>query len=518
MKNLSKRLFCFCEGAIKHISIIPLTMLFVFTLLFQNTISFDIFEKSTIVPNGLAFFLVFIFSVPILYGIYKLLKIIPEKVFFTVLALAYLLAGIYCITHIQMTPRHDSAICYTSALNYKAGYFINLQFGEYFYEYPHQLGLVTYNRILVWLSENVNIVYYTNLLWVILTNFFIWRTSCLLYKENPVLRKLIILFSFGFLPQLFYLFFAYGQVPGTLCMVISLFFFVKYLEKNHPVSFLAGCLFLSLTCLLRKNFLIGGIALLIIFFLKALKSQKLFYVFLMIALVASLIVPSKLVTRHYENIGGTKLNQGSPALLHVAMGLQENDDIWRAAGWFNGYNETTYELNNFDPASSSEEALASISDSLFTFKCDPKYALDFFTEKIITTWCDPTFQSIWSGPLVSLGNVAESSLLENLYSGGSVYRLLAFAMNIFMALTFLFSAAFVIIKTFVKKESLNGAELFSLLIFIGGFLFHLVWETKCQYVYPYVVTLIPVACCGMTQVFGYVDNFFKQYKNSSDTN
>lgn len=40
---------------------------------------------------------------------------------------------------------------------------------------------------------------------------------------------------------------------------------------------------------------------------------------------------------------------------------------------------------------------------------------------------------------------------------------------------------------------------FSLIFFAGGFVFHLFWETKSQYMLPYVVLLIPVALSGLIE-------------------
>ena len=35
------------------------------------------------------------------------------------------------------------------------------------------------------------------------------------------------------------------------------------------------------------------------------------------------------------------------------------------------------------------------------------------------------------------------------------------------------------------------------LIFLGGFLFHILWEAKSRYILPYIIILIPVAVQGI---------------------
>lgn len=513
MQKKADILFLFCERTIKYISMIPVTLLFVLTLLYQNTISFDVVETSTIIPNGLSFFVAVVLAAVLLYAVYKLLKFVPEKLLFVVLALIYLAVGIYFITHIQMSARHDAGICYSSALSFLEGDFTNIQFGKYLYKYPHQLGLVTYNCLLILISDNEKLVFFANLLWVILTNFFFWRISCLLYKEKPLLRKMIVLLVFCFLPQFFFFFFSYGQVPGMVCLVGAVFFGFKYLEQNNKWDFGFCCLLLALSCLLRKNYLIGGIALIIVFFLKILQEKKWLHFLLVAALAASMILPGKAVSMFYEKVGDTELDKGLPAALHIAMGLQENEDPWRANGWYNGYNEQTYELYNCDPETSADAGMEMIKERLGIFISRPDYGLEFFGEKIITTWCEPTYQSIWSGPLIIFGNETDSPFLENLYSGGSLFRLMSSVMNVLLVLIFMFSLVFVIGKTFAKKTAFGKMELFSLLFFVGGFLFHLAWETKSQYVYPHVLVLIPVACRGMEYGFRFADGLWKRFRN-----
>jgi len=186
------------------------------------------------------------------------------------------------------------------------------------------------------------------------------------------------------------------------------------------------------------------------------------------------------------------------------MGLQEPMENYRAAGWYNAYNDLTYMENHCDTTLCTQIALDSIKSRLDTFVRNPTYAVGFFGEKLITTWCEPTFQCIWSGPNIPLDSRTEIPILHDLYSGGISFQLLSSVMNIISVWIYLFTAMFIIWKIAVNKETLNAVELFSMLFFVGGFLFHLVWETKSQYVYPYVVMLIPLAANGIWLYYSFV--------------
>lgn len=322
-----------------------------------------------------------------------------------------------------------------------------------------------------------------------------------MWGDRTLLRKIVMLLSFCFLPQFFYLFYAYGQVPGMAFLTIALYFAVRAIHKETGWCVVPMLLFIAAACVVRMNYAIGGIAMIIVYLLYALKRRKWIYLAVILCVGLSIVLPKNLVNYYYEKVADTDLSQGMPFSLHIAMGLQENEEPWRAAGWYNDFNDKTYLNSECDVGMAHRIAMKSIEDRLHTFLTNPGYAVDFFGEKIITTWCEPTFQSIWSGPLISMNNTTEVPLLHDLYSGGAVFGILASAMNALSVMIFGFSAAYILWKIFRDKSALNVLELFGIVFFMGGFLFHLAWETKSQYVYPYVILLIPVAGNGVHMVF-----------------
>ena len=50
------------------------------------------------------------------------------------------------------------------------------------------------------------------------------------------------------------------------------------------------------------------------------------------------------------------------------------------------------------------------------------------------------------------------------------------------------------------KERNTGELLTGIIFLIGGFIFHLFWETKSQYVYPYVFILIPYSSYTIVRI------------------
>ncbi len=491
-------------------SLLPLLFVLLLNLFYENHITFDILETSTITANGFKFFLILPITFLLLYGLWKVINYIPEQLLFGILALLYLVGGIYLITHIQMILRYDSGICYWNALNFVKGEFTNLGPGEYFATHVHQLGLATYNGLLILISDRENLIYFVNLFWILLTNFFLWRSMVLLLPERSTVRKLGILLCFLFLPAFFYLFYAYGQVPGMGCLSIALYLSIRFLRKNSIPALGFSLLFLALAFLLRKNYFIAGIALMIVFFIHGLKHRRLSYFLAILGIICAMVLPFRLLHAYYEQAADADLSQTAPASLYIAMGLQECEEPWRANGWYNGFIDTIFTATEYDPKAANELALKSISGSIETFLREPDYMVEFFKEKLITTWCEPTFQSIWSGPIISMNCPTEVEALRNLYSGGSLFRLLAKSMQLLVVFLLFFSLIGVWSSFYQERKNrsmdcCDFLELFCVIHFTGGFLFHLFWETKSQYVYGYVFLLAPVAAKGMDYCFTCLD-------------
>ncbi len=65
----------------------------------------------------------------------------------------------------------------------------------------------------------------------------------------------------------------------------------------------------------------------------------------------------------------------------------------------------------------------------------------------------------------------------------------------------------------LRKKS--STLLIGIVIFCGGFLFHLFWEGKGQYTFPYFVILIPYGLIGIFEIVKFICNTQKQHVNLS---
>ena len=190
---------------------------------------------------------------------------------------------------------------------------------------------------------------------------------------------------------------------------------------------------------------------------------------------------------------GGVLCGGKPKILWIAMGTEPYYN--NAAGWYNGCSDWLFSEAKYDPEKATELGKAKIRDNIYIFQHNPDTTYEFFSSKLESMWCDPMYESLWSGPLPDAGARNKTKFLNELYSGRSIEPQISLAMKGFVIVLFILTALFVIDRR-NRKYDCN----YIFLYFVGGFLLHIVWEAKSQYVYPYVFILLPCCAWEMTSI------------------
>lgn len=486
-KSLNLRLYQFANFAAAVLALIVLAGISILTFLYRSDVSMDRIEAVSFHRNRIVVYFCLAVCVLFLMLLRRLLRSISGKQLFTVLSIIYIFAGVLLICGLGIERRADANAVAWAAEQFLWGDYSELKMGGYLYKYPFQLGLVTYERMLAVLSRNPKILFCANFLFTLLINFTTWKISENLFLEHPSTQKLTILLSFLFLPQFFFIAFAYGTIPGWAMLVQAFYFQLRFLKERKKRYVLLVAVFGALSCLLRSNNLIGVIAMAIVFLLDGIREKKKSCILVLLALMLAVSGSSKALNLYYEAASGEPVPQGAPKLLWVAMGLRDGSQ--RMGGWWDAFNEVTYTKVDYDAEAAKEIARESLDASISRFKASPGYTARFFGKKITSTWCDPLFQSLWSGPLQDCGQTFDDDRLSELYSGESLtFKITQLACQ--TLLIFMYAMAVLFLVQSLKTKAYDR-YLLVYIFFIGGFLFHVIWETKSQYVYSYVFALIP---------------------------
>lgn len=478
----------------------------------------------------------------------KSLRYISPQVVASISALFYLWTGLVLIYRVDPAIRADAKFCFEAAVGFLNNDYSSLERGGYLFENAHQIGFVLYEMLLAHISQDIRFVYFINLVLTLVNNLLIVRLTSIMSGENEEAIKLASLLSLLFLPQLYFILFGYNQTISITLMLLSSVMLGRFLRQHGIPSMLFMIITAYLAACVRGNasiFIIAECIIILLHYLrrKAAAEKELrkrsenpdyrysdepvpaprrnrLCLMALILLLTAMVLSGPTMRLAGERVTGQEMPQQLPKHMWIAMGMQGGD---LAPGWYNGYIYRTYRNNDYNMALTSEMAKQEISDRIQVFAGNPGLMLFFYSQKIISTWCEPTFESVWSGPLEDMNQHIDGKLLHALYTGGKPYSVYCNYCALIDLPLYIGAAigAFALLTGLVRPRTKNRNKkdrrskvlspacldmlLFPALFLIGGFLFHILWETKSQYAMVYIYMLIPLTSFGYAMI--YPDSF-----------
>lgn len=370
--------------------------------------------------------------------------------------------------------------------------FLFFEPGKYMQIYPNQLGLAAILEFLYRLCgwENWKAFMYLTAAANGAVAYLLYKLTDVLFKEKKV-TILVLFLSMGCVQILLYTTFLYGMMLGLSLSLGGFLCLLYALEKDKKgigsilFGLLAGIL-TGASILVKNNYGIFLVAMVIFLFYKALEKWNWYPLVLAGILMLAGMGMSRGLTAFYEARSGMEMSSGMPKTLWIAMGMQEGE---RAEGWYNAFNYDTFLENNCDIEKSEILAKAAIEESIKNFRENPGYALRFYYKKTVSQWNEPTYEALWVNQFHS-GEF--SRIVQSIYDG-KLYTVLHEYMNEYQSLIFIA----VVLALLKRRKSWRMEELFLLVVILGGFFFHTLWEAKSQYIFPYFVILLPYAAVGI---------------------
>lgn len=492
--SMSKRLNTFLTFSLRIIAFFAVFIIFLSNLFSHVNIAYDDFETVIIRPYFPRSFVMLAIAAALVFLFHRfssLLERIDQRLLFAIFSAAYLIFAAYLILNTTDYIRADPRSVFQAALEVKRGDYSSFAKGGYMYIYPHQLGLLVFDLLLSCIAETPAVNFCVNLLLVLGVNFVVWQISKELFEEK-LIHLLTLVLCFAFFPQLFFIMFAYGQIPGLFFLALAFFFTLRFCRTNR-FSHLAGMLLsIALSVILRKNNLIGGMAIMIFLMLHFIRTGRAKAVVAALAVLVCLFAPGRALQTAFERLSASKLDNGCPNILWMAMGTDIDNRV-RGPGWYDHSSFLIHQEADHDAQAAAALGREKLQANLKKIAGEPRKAAVFFHHKFISTWCEPLYQSLWSGPIQMREQPeTHTPFLNSLYSDGYCEYLAETGAHFLSVL--LYAGVCLFLLGVQKTE--RGWELI-LLYFIGGVLFHFFWETKSQYVYPYVFCLLPFAACGI---------------------
>ena len=423
-----------------------------------------------------------------------------------VAAVVYLFAiGMSFVTQLKVLPTSDSKSCYDIAQRFLVSDFTSVAPKDsYLSLWPFQTGFIfllekqmrifhTTNPVLF---QGMNVAF---IILLIVSGYQIIR--CYTKRVSACILYLGLMCTY--FPIIFYTYLVYGNIPAMALMMFSLWMFLLFKRTERiPLKIAAAAGFFGstvLACVYKPTCTIYLIALLIVaVFMVIQEKNYINSVFVLVTIIVAMLAPI-VVQRYYENYAQNKCGDGVPAVAYVAMGLQYNGEEPIPGGW-NGFHSNLYMETDYDGVKTSEISKESIKESLLRFRDEPSFASMFFYNKLLKQWANQTHAVFWGVDSLWDSNRNQASYWVQFIEKGKYENWLIF-MDFHESVVYgvLLLGLMGVIYCKVKNKGNNTylQNLLPLIVFIGGFLFSIIWEGQTQAVLYYPVLLLPYAVAMM---------------------
>lgn len=408
-----------------------------------------------------------------------------------------LFMGITFVSQTRMLPSSDSSACLILAeLFLKGDYAAVVPTDSYLSLWPFQSSFIFVLHSMMKLFNTTDSLFFQriNVFFVALIAISGYQIIRLYTKEVGACLVYSLLMC-TYLPLTMYAYWVYGNIPAMSMMIFSMWMFLSFIKREkkwQKVVFAVG-FFLStvMACIYKSTSKIYLIALglvAIIYFLK--KKSATVLAMVLVTIVISIVLPT-FCQKFYEHKAGNVMGKGVPAVAYLAMGLQYNGEGAIPGGW-NGYHADLYISTGYDYEETSRISKESIKQSLEGFKDDPAFAASFLYNKILMQWANETHGVFWN-----VANMSESDSSGDFWRNFITYHtygkyLTHIDIHESIIYFFIFAGVIVVLVKKLRKRGESSIEdLLPLVVFIGGFLFSIIWEGQTVAVVYYPVMLLP---------------------------
>lgn len=380
---------------------------------------------------------------------------------------------------------------------------------DYFSAYSYQLGTCLMLEVVLRLLPGVDIqvlMQGLNVLMSVAAAGMLAALGQMIFEDARVCYGTMALYLLS-LPMALYSIHVYGTLPMLMFSAAAMLCFALYIRTKRRRYGLLYALCAALAYMVKPNAAIVVLALLICAALYAMESRDVRPLGFAVLSAVGAVALARLAVAQYEWRSGMVLRENVSMLARLVMGLQDGS---RAAGWYNGYTE------QFFPAAVSaaqERATASadLAARLQEMAADPAGTLRFFAQKAVSQWLEPTYGTLLYGNYCrQIGPLAEAA--QAVFSEQSALRLaLEGVMKAWQQALYLLSALGLLQCLRMKRRAVL---LILPVTVLGGFLYHMIFEAKSQYIFVYAMYLIPLAALGLVVLGDGLSRLVRRFRKS----
>lgn len=417
-----------------------------------------------------------------------------------------IMLGLIWIFSVTSVPAADSQSVFETATGATVGDYSSITGNGNFYNsayynghsyynfYPFQLGFVFISEIIyrIFGTASSMPVQVINVLCLAAAYLGIAKITKYIFKRRSIEFITILLLAGCFQPMLFCTF-VYGNIIGMCCAIWASYFLIRYFQTTKYLLLIPCAVLLIVATIAKYNNMIYLVAFVIMLIVHTVKEKKWQSIAFALAICIATVGINNLIIVSYESRANTKLADGVSQVMYLDMGL---NDSYMAPGWYNGIAIDTYKSCNLNNEVANQRAWSNIKNRLDVFGSNPGYTFDFFGKKIVSQWNEPSFESIWISEVKSHSHEVNS--IGNGMYNGSLGQFFELYFNIYMQIVYLLLVIGIYCLFFKRMTNIETTLL--LLVILGGFGYHLLFEGKSQYILTYIPIMMPTAAFGLNSV------------------
>lgn len=496
---------------------------FFFTAYFQadyrNASEATFYRLDNIIFNILGI----VVAVGIIFLYHKLVKKVNIWVILSIVLGLALLTQIIYIQQIKFIPTSDqSIICFYANEMLKGNLKDIFVPGSYLNNYPFQTWLTGFIAVIFkyFGKDNFLVFQVMNVIASVCNMALLFLITRKLFQKETV-QKICLLLILGF--NLYFVFFnvhVYGNIMGLTFSLIAIYTTMLFMEKKHWWYLIISGIAITIAIFFKSNYniFLCGILLTLVLYAMQQKKWKICFSVLLVGIIY--LGVTKTATKLFEKKIGAEMPGGVPMLSYVYMGLADNPML--NSGWYTADTIEIYHKNKENTKAATEETKVLLKERVKYWLQNPGYAIYFMADKEASTWLNPTFQAIWCSlpsnlildkyPEYASYFESKKGIISML--NGKAYQVEEGYFNIYQIIIFVLASVGMISVT---KKAIGPEMTIIPMLFFGGFLFHLFWETKAIYVLQYYFLLLPFAAYGIYQGMQWMQNYMFRNKLLQET-
>ena len=274
---------------------------------------------------------------------------------------------------------------------------------------------------------------------------------------------------------------------------IAVLCFARYVHTGMLKFGIGYAVFTGMAMVGKPNAVIIAAALTICALLHALEHKDFKPVLLAIGAVLLGEGLTMALTARYAAAGNVTFRPNVSMLSRLAMGMQ---DSMIAPGWYNGYIEQVV-IEKLSPDQEKVRALADIQARFQWMRENPGAAIHFYIQKYLTQWIEPAYEGLWIDSVSETMGRWNGLIHVICRDDTAIHAALLAYMNAMQSVVYGLAAAG---SLFIWKKKDDMAVAVIPVAILGGMLYHLIFEAKSQYAYPYMVYMLPLAAIGLCRL------------------